>query len=61
VSEREDLINNAKERKVMKFSEEHLLVIESALMAARADAVDEDWHEELSEVLIEVRREIEKD
>ena len=61
MSEREDLINNAKERKVMKFSEEHLLVIESALMAARADAVDEDWHEELSEVLIEVRREIEKD
>ena len=61
MSEREDLINNPKERKVMKFSEEHLLVIESALMAARADAVDEDWHEELSEVLIEVRREIEKD
>jgi len=61
VSEREDLINNPKERKVMKFSEEHLLVIESALMTARADAVDEDWYEELSEVLIEVRREIEKD
>ena len=55
------MINNSKERKVMEFSEEHLLVIESALMAARADAVDEDWHEELSEVLIEVRREIEKD
>jgi len=48
-------------RNIMKFSEEQLLVIESALIAARADAVDEDWHDELSEVLIEVRREIEKD
>ena len=46
---------------IMEFSEEQLLVIESALMAARADAVDEDWHDELSEVLVEVRREIEKD
>ena len=55
------MINNSKERKVMEFSEEQLLVIESALMAARSDAVDEDWHEELSEVLVEVRREIEKD
>ena len=45
----------------MKFSEEQLLVIESALMAARDNAVDEDWHDELSEVLVEVRREIEKD
>ena len=50
-----------KKRNIMKFSEEQLLVIESALMAARADAVDEDWHDELSEVLVEVRREIEKD
>ena len=45
----------------MKFSEEQLLVIESALMAARSDAADEDWYDELSEVLAEVRREIEKD
>ena len=45
----------------MKFSEEQLLVIESALMTARDNAGDEDWHDELSEVLVEVRRELEKD
>ena len=45
----------------MKFSEEQLLVIESALMVARDNTGDEKWYEELSEVLSEVRREIEKD
>ena len=42
----------------MKFSEEQLLVIESALMAARDNAGDEDWYDELSEVLVEVRNEL---
>jgi len=45
----------------MKFSEEQLLVIESALMAARDNTGDEEWYEELSEVLNEVRREIESE
>tara|TARA_Y100000296_G_C4984552_1_gene162333 strand:+ start:338 stop:475 length:138 start_codon:yes stop_codon:yes gene_type:complete len=43
----------------MEFSEEHLLVIESALMSARDNTGDEEWYTELSEVLTEVRREIE--
>ena len=47
-----------KKRNIMKFSEEQLLVIESALMAARDNAGDEDWHDELSEVLVEVRNEL---
>ena len=42
----------------MEFSEEQLLVIESALMVARDNAGDEDWHDELSEVLAEVRNEL---
>ena len=42
----------------MEFSEEQLLVIESALMAARDNTGDENWYDELSEVLVEVRNEL---
>jgi len=42
----------------MEFSEEQLLVIESALMSARDNTGDEDWYDELSEVLAEVRNEL---
>ena len=45
----------------MEFTEDKLLIIEEALRTARDNTGDEEWYEELSEVLNEVRREIESE
>ena len=44
----------------MKFTEDKLMVIEEALKMARDNACDEEWYTELSEVLTEVRNELNK-
>ena len=42
----------------MEFNKEQLLIIEEALRTARDNACDEEYYEELSEVLTEVRNEL---
>ena len=44
----------------MEFTEDKLMVIEEALKMARDNACDEEWYTELSEVLTEVRNELNK-
>ena len=44
----------------MEFTKDKLLIIEEALRTARDNAFDEDWYTELSEVLAEVRNELDK-
>ena len=39
----------------MEFTEDKLLIIEEALKMARDNTGDEEWYNELSEVLVEVR------
>ena len=44
----------------MEFTKDKLLIIEEALRTARDNACDEEWYTELSEVLAEVRIELDK-
>tara|TARA_B100000073_G_scaffold284131_1_gene245336 strand:- start:38 stop:178 length:141 start_codon:yes stop_codon:yes gene_type:complete len=44
----------------MEFTEDKLMVIEEALKMARDNTGDEEWYTELSEVLTEVRNELNK-
>ena len=44
----------------MEFTEDKLMVIEEALRTARDNACDDEWYAELSEVLVEVRNELNK-
>ena len=44
----------------MEFTKDKLLIIEEALRTARDNACDEEWFTELSEVLAEVRIELDK-
>ena len=44
----------------MEFTEDKLMVIEEALRTARDNAFDEEYYTELSEVLAEVRIELDK-
>ena len=49
---------NRKER--MEFNRDQLLLIEEALRTARDNAFDEDYYTELSDVLTEIRNELNK-
>jgi len=49
-----------KKGNIMEFTKDKLLIIEEALRTARDNAFDEDWYTELSEVLAEVRNELDK-
>ena len=42
----------------MKFNKDQLLIIEEALRTARDNAFDEEYYNEISEVLVEVRNEL---
>ena len=44
----------------MEFNKDQLMLIEEALRTARDNACDEEWFTELSEVLAEVRIELDK-
>ena len=44
----------------MEFNRDQLLLIEEALRTARDNACDEEYYTELSEVLVEVRNELNK-
>ena len=44
----------------MEFTKDKLLIIEEALRTARDNAFDEEYYTELSEVLAEVRIELDK-
>ena len=44
----------------MEFTKDKLLLIEEALRTARDNAFDEEYYTELSEVLVEVRNELNK-
>ena len=44
----------------MEFTKDQLLIIEEALRTARDNACDDEWYAELSEVLAEVRNELNK-
>ena len=45
----------------MKFTKDQLLLIEEALRTARDNAFDEEYYTELSEVLTDVRNELDKE
>ena len=44
----------------MEFNRDQLLLIEEALRTARDNSCDEEYYTELSEVLVEVRNELNK-
>ena len=45
----------------MEFNRDQLLLIEESLRTARDNAFDEEYYNELSEVLTEVRNELDKE
>ena len=45
----------------MEFTKDKLMLIEEALRHARDNAFDEEYYNELSEVLTEVRNELDKE
>ena len=45
----------------MEFTKDQLLIIEEALRTARDNSCDEEWYNELSEVLTDVRNELDKE
>ena len=45
----------------MKFTKDQLLIIEEALRTARDNACDEEYYNDLSEVLTDVRNELDKE
>ena len=45
----------------MEFTKDQLLLIEEALRTARDNAFDEEYYNELSEVLTQVRNELNKE
>ena len=52
---KENTTKSIKERENMEFTKDQLLIIEEALRTARDNACDEEYYEELSEVLSVVR------
>lgn len=45
----------------MELTKDQLMIIEEALKMARDNTGDEEWHAELSEVLTEVRNELDQE